>query len=64
MNTKTHVVLDTFYSEDEGQLTFTGSLIECQQFIDNQKDSLDMYKIRPLTKEEKILYNDTVYNPN
>jgi hypothetical protein len=64
MNTKTHIVLDTFYSIEEGQETFTGSLIECQQFIDKQKDSLDMYKIRPLTNEEKIQYNDTTYNPN
>jgi len=64
MNTKSHMVLDTFYSPDEGQETFVGSFIECQQFIDNQKDSLDMYKIRPLTNEEKIQYNDTTYNPN
>jgi len=64
MNTKTHIVLDTFYSIDEGQETFCGSLNECRDFIDNQKDSLDMYKIRPLTPEEKLAYNDTSYNPN
>jgi hypothetical protein len=59
MNIKTHMVLDTFYSEDEGQETFCGSLKECQDFVNKQIDSVfPFYVIRPLTEQEKIQYND------
>ena len=68
MNTKTHIVLDTFYSLEEGQETFVGSLKECQDFVNKQSDpleqSLQFYKIRELTKKEIIYYNDPMFNPN
>lgn len=46
------MVLDTFYSQEEGQETFCSSLSQCHDFIDKQQDSHELYKIRPLTQKE------------
>ena len=49
---KTHVVLDTIYTPEEGQECFDGTLQECQDFIAEQGGSTFTYVIRPMTKTE------------
>lgn len=49
---KTHTVLDTFYTPEEGQECFDGTLLECQNFVSEQHESCYGYIIVPMTKKE------------
>ena len=42
---KQYIVLDLFYTTEEGQEVFEGSLDECQEFITEQGGANFMYKI-------------------
>ena len=47
----THIVLDLFYTPDEGQECFCGTIEECNDFVVKQSDFF-MYKVVPLTEAE------------
>lgn len=61
MKNKTHQVLDLHYHPDEGQGCFVGTEQECHDFADTQSPHF-MYKVVPLTKEEREYYNKTNEN--
>jgi len=54
---KTHKILDLHYTPEEGQTCFSGTLQECNTFLETQTPCF-MYKIVPLTKEEIKIYSD------
>lgn len=54
---KTHLVLDTFYTPDEGQECFSGTLEECTDFITEQGGAIFLYKIVEMTQAEYEWYN-------
>jgi hypothetical protein len=58
---KTHKVLDLHYHEDEGQECFDGTQQECEEFASTQSPSF-MYKVVPMTKEEKENHPDNHLN--
>lgn len=49
---KTHKVIDTFYTEEEGNDVFVGNLKECQEWISKQGYEYG-YVIMPLTQNEE-----------
>jgi len=57
MNTKTHLVLDLVYHEDECNTCYAGTYEECRDWIASQGGSSFTYKIVPMTKMEMALYN-------
>ena len=46
---QSYIVLDTTYTEEEGQECFRGTLMECEYFVAEQSDYF-MYKILPETE--------------
>lgn len=54
---KTHQVLDLHYLPDEGQECFDGTWEECIEFAAIQSPVF-MYKVVPMTKEEKERHPD------
>lgn len=57
---KTHKVIDTHYSDDEGNVDFVGTFEECQNYIEDQSrystSNYFMLKIEELNKQERDLY--------
>ena len=52
---KTHMVIDTVYYEEEGNEVFAGSEFECYEWISGQGDF--GYKVVPMTLEEIEYHN-------
>lgn len=44
----THIVLDLVYTPDEGQECFSGTEVECYEFIQQQGGATFMYKVVPI----------------
>ena len=53
----THKVLDTMYTEDEGQEAFSGTQEECYEFISTQSMNYGMIVV-PLLPFEIEFYNE------
>jgi len=51
---KTHIVIDTVYTEEEGNEAFAGTLQECNDWVSEQGFG---YKIVPMTTEELQIHN-------
>jgi hypothetical protein len=52
---KTHIVIDTVYTEEEGNEAFVGTLQECHDWVEEQK--CFGYEVKPMTKEELKIHN-------
>lgn len=51
---KTHLVIDTVYTEEEGNQAFAGTLQECNEWVAEQGFG---YKVVPMTEEELKNHN-------
>ena len=51
---KTHLVIDTVYTEEESNQAFAGTLQECNEWVAEQGFG---YKVVPMTEEELKIHN-------
>lgn len=52
---KTHIVIDTVYTEEEGNQEFVGTLRECNEWV--EKQNTFGLEIKPMTEEELRIHN-------
>jgi hypothetical protein len=52
---KTHIVIDTLYTEEEGNQEFAGTIQECYEWM--EKQNTFGLEVKPMTKHELRMYN-------